>query len=72
MNVIENDWVKASERLPMQTNGYAEMIEVKWIFSDGEQVRNVTINQFLDIIKFSWDKEKIEWRKINTTSPTKK
>lgn len=59
---MECNYIKASERLPIMTNGFSKQILTKWNFQYGEsQLRVMTINEFLDAVKFISDSNKIEW-----------
>lgn len=54
------EWVKASERLPEGTSGYAKDIVYKIHRDSGTRLMITTVNQFLDDIKYRI-KEKYEW-----------
>jgi hypothetical protein len=73
-------WIKASERLPKQTNGFAKQIVLRFCFEpigedDNIQLRVSTINQFLNIAKTGVPAlDKIEWLddagdELNITKP---
>ena len=69
-------WIKASERMPLITNGFAKQIVTKWTFdkvTNGEsniQMRTTTTNQFIDLLKEMIDLRKVEWLdESETTTP---
>lgn len=65
-------WIKASERLPEVTIGYAKQIVLRWQFVDNVQLRVSTANQLVDIFKATVsDLTKIEWldESLSTPSP---
>lgn len=64
-------WIKASERLPEATNGYAKQIVTKWTFADGNfQLRTTTANALIDRTKFLTDSSKIEWLDESESIPS--
>lgn len=53
-------WIKASEKLPEGTNGYAKDIAYKVHRDSGTRIFTSTVNQFLDTVKYRVQ-EKYEW-----------
>lgn len=62
-------WVKASERMPTETSGFAEDIIYKIQLDSGQRLRISTINQFLETVKYRIT-EKFEWLEKITPNKT--